>query len=306
MGSASTKERRKGGKDKGAEGAGKRRKGVKKDSGKSAKKAGKKPRFTAATADKYELYQLAVQSPEEDAKFLRRTFRRLRKRLPSTLREDFCGTGALSAAWAQQGPSYRAVGYDLDPEPLAWGREHNLAPLGKAAERVQLLQDDARAPGEPVDVRVAQNFSYWVFSERRELLEYFRIAREGLAPDGLFVIDLYGGTEANEEMEEERRIEEGFTYVWDQHEFWPGTGEFVCHIHFHFRDGTRMRKAFTYRWRFWNLTELKDLLSEAGFSQVDAYFEGTDEDGESGNGVFEKDERGENCASWLAYLVAQR
>lgn len=302
MASVGTKERRKSGKDRDAKGASPRRKGVRK----GAKKAGKRARFTAATADKYELYQLAVQSPEEDAKFLRRTFRSLRKRLPSTLREDFCGTGALSAAWARQGPSYRAVGYDLDPEPLAWGREHNLAPLGKAAERVQLLQDDARAPGELVDVRVAQNFSYWVFSERRELLEYFRVARQGLVEDGLFVLDLYGGTEANEEMEEERRIEEGFTYVWDQHEFWPGTGEFVCHIHFHFRDGTRMRKAFTYRWRFWHLTELKDLLHEAGFTQVDAYFEGTDEDGESGNGVFEKDLRGENCASWLAYLVAQR
>ena len=27
-------------------------------------------RYTAATADKYELYQLAVQSPEEDIDFL--------------------------------------------------------------------------------------------------------------------------------------------------------------------------------------------------------------------------------------------
>lgn len=307
MASASTKERGKESLGKGGKGAAKKRKGARQGTAKSGKKkSGKKVRFSAATADKYELYQLAVQSPEEDAKFLRRTFRRIRKRLPSLLREDFCGTAALSAAWAQQGAGFRAIGYDLDPEPLAWGREHNLAPIGKAAERVELFQDDARAPGEPVDLRVAQNFSYWVFSERRELLEYFRVARQSLVEDGLFVIDLYGGTEANEEMEEERRIEEGFTYVWDQHEFWPGTGEFVCHIHFQFKDGTRMRKAFTYRWRFWNLTELKDLLYEAGFTQVDAYFEGTDEDGESGNGVFEKDLRGENCASWLAYLVAQR
>jgi len=29
-----------------------------------------KHRFTAATADKYELYQLSVQSPEEDVEFL--------------------------------------------------------------------------------------------------------------------------------------------------------------------------------------------------------------------------------------------
>lgn len=290
-----------------SKGAGKSaRKGGHGSGGKASPKSSKKRRFTAATADKYELYQLAVQSPEEDASFLRRTFQRLRKRKPRLLREDFCGTGALSAAWVRQGPEYRAIGYDLDPEPLAWGREHNLEPLGKALERIRLLQDDARAPGDPVDVRVAQNFSYWVFTERKELLEYFRVARAGLVDDGIFVIDLYGGSESTEEMEEERKIEEGFTYVWDQHAYWPGTGEFVCHIHFRFRDGTRMKKAFTYHWRFWGLTELRDILYDAGFSQVDPYFEGTDENGEDGNGIFEKDARGENCASWLAYLVAQR
>lgn len=281
-------------------------KGAAKSAAKKAKKGGKKHRFTAATADKYELYQLAVQSPEEDAKFLRRTFQRIRKRKPSLMREDFCGTAALSSAWVAQGPEYRAIGYDLDPEPIAWGREHNLAPLGAAAERVELILDDARKPGERVDIRVAQNFSYWVFNKRKELLDYFRVARESLVDDGIFVIDLYGGSEATEEMEEERKIEEGFTYVWDQHAFWPGSGEFVCHIHFRFRDGTKMNKAFSYNWRFWNLTELRDILYDAGFRQVDAYFEGTDENGEDGNGVFEKDERGENCASWIGYLVSQR
>ena len=30
----------------------------------------------------------------------------------------------------------------------------------------------------------------------------------------------------------------------------------------------------------------------------------TDEDGESGNGIFRRGVRGENCESWIAYLVA--
>ena len=56
----------------------------------------------------------------------------------------------------------------------------------------------------------------------------------------------------------------------------------------------------------WYLTELKDLLLEAGFSQVWPYFEGTDANGVDGNGVFRKGVRGENCESWLAYLAAAK
>lgn len=269
--------------------------------------ARKKHRFTAKTADRYELYQLAVQSPEEDVQFLRETYEELRGRTPHHLREDFCGTALLSATWAKQGGEFTAEGYDLDPEPLEWGRARNLAPLGEDAERVQLFLDDARAPGRrPVDVRVAQNFSYWIFTTRQEMLEYFRIARDSLAEDGIFVIDLYGGTEANEHTQEIRKIEAGFTYVWDQKEYWPGTGEFVCSIHFRFRDGSRMDNAFTYRWRFWHLTELRDILYDAGFRHVQPYFEGTDANGVDGDGIFRPDDRGENCASWIGYLVSQK
>jgi hypothetical protein len=65
-----------------------------------------------------------------------------------------------------------------------------------------------------------------------------------------------------------------------------------------------MKKAFTYKWRFWHLTEVMDLLRDAGFSRVDSYWEGTDEDGESGNGIYRKSKKGENCLSWVTYVVA--
>ena len=42
----------------------------KKHDGKHKKKGRKEFRFTAATADKYELYQLSVQSAPEDVEFL--------------------------------------------------------------------------------------------------------------------------------------------------------------------------------------------------------------------------------------------
>jgi len=285
-----------------------------KKSAEGKKKKGKKPaqrhRYTAANADKYTLYQMAVQSPDTDVDFLMETYETLVGRKPRHLREDFCGTALICCEWVTRDEGNTAEGYDLDPEPIEWGKQHNFDKVHKlgAEDRVQLYLEDARAPGrkEP-DVRIAQNFSYWIFKERAVLLEYFKIARESLADDGIFVIDLYGGSEAAVEMFEERKIEGGFTYVWDQDEFYPGTGEFFCNIHFKFRDGSEIQNAFRYEWRQWSMPELKDLLKEAGFSHVESYFEGDDpDDPEEGNGEFSPDARGENCESWIGYLVSRK
>lgn len=266
--------------------------------------AKKRARFTAATADKYELYQLAVQSAESDVAFHRRVFKSLRGREPLHFREDFCGTGLLSSEWIQLSKQHTAEGFDIDPEPVAWGLANNFDPLGADAARYSVHLKDVRSKGlQPADVRVAQNFSYYCLRERSQLLEYFRAAREDLADDGIFVIDLYGGGESSEKMEETVRCP-GFHYVWEQASFFPGTGEYLCHIHFRFPDGTEMRRAFSYPWRQWYLTELYDVLVDAGFSQVIRYFEGTAKDGVSGNGSFRPGTRGENCPSWIAYLVA--
>jgi hypothetical protein len=266
------------------------------------------PRYSARTADKYELYQLAVQSPENDIEFLTKVFRKLTGRTARHFREDFCGTALLSTEWVKQGPVFSAEAFDLDPEPLAWGWARNIAPLGEDADRVVLHEEDVRAKGKkPADLRVAQNFSYCVFKERATLLDYFRRVRNELASGGIFAIDMYGGYEATEEMEEERKIEGGFTYVWDQYEYLPGTGEYTCYIHFRFRDGSEMKRAFTYKWRYWSLPELKDVLHEAGFSDVQSWFEQSDDEDGEGNGVYKRDESGRscrNCAGWIAYILA--
>jgi hypothetical protein len=274
---------------------------------KRAAKRKSRKKYTAETADRHELYQLAVQSPEADLEFLVKTYRALNKKIPHFLREDFCGTALLCAEWVKQGPKYIAHGYDLDPDPVEWGREHNLEPLGDDKERVTVFLEDCRTPSEhKPDIRVAQNFSYSLFKEREELLHYFRCAYETLADDGIFVMDMYGGPESTDEMEEEREIAEGFTYVWDQHQFFPGTGEFQAKIHFQFEDGTELRNAFEYDWRVWYMPEVKDMLREVGFTYVGSYFEGDDEDSDEGDGDFQPDERGENCAAWIAYLVARK
>lgn len=267
-------------------------------------------RLTARNADRHELYQLAVQAPDEDLGFLRRMYRRRFGREARLLREDFCGTALLSATWVRRSPDARAEGFDLDPTVLAWGRQHNLEALGAAAQRVRLVRADVRSPGSfRPELRLATNFSYFVFQQRAELVDYFRAARVSLARDGVFVLDAYGGSEATAELDETRSIGRGVTYVWDQAKYLPGTGEYTCYIHFRFRDGSRLQRAFSYHWRYWSIPELRDALHDAGFARVDAYFEQSDKRDGSGNGVFKLDQSGKtsrDCAGLIAYLVASR
>ncbi len=270
------------------------------------KKAASPRRLGAASADKYELYQRAVQSPEDDVVFLEEVSQRLRGRPATHLREDFCGTALLASHWLRRNPDYSAEGFDIDPEPIAWGLERNFEPFDGLAARMGFHEEDVRKPSRRrPDLRVAFNFSYCCFKSRDELVGYFRAVHEDLAEGGVFLLDIHGGPECQEEMEEERDVGGGVTYVWEQEEFWPGTHETRCHITFEFRDRSKLQRVFSYDWRLWTVPELRDALLEAGFSKVMPWWEGEDDDGE-GNGEFEPDPRGDNCLSWIAYVVAER
>jgi SAM-dependent methyltransferase len=262
-------------------------------------------RKQARRADKYELYQRAVQVPESDVRFLKRVFKRRYGRPARSLREDFCGAAALCCAWVEDHPDNVAFGVDLDPEPLAWGREHNLAELRKKqARRIRLIEGDVRtASHDKVDVTVGFNFSYFLFKTREELVRYFRHARTTLKPEGLFVLDVFGGWEAHRTVEEETDHGD-FTYCWEQARYDPIAMELLCHIHFDFPDGSRLKKAFTYDWRLWSIRELRELLEEAGFAKTEVYWEGTDTTTWEGNGVFTKRESAPDDPAFIAYLVA--
>ena len=262
--------------------------------------------LTASRADKYELYQQSVQSPEADLHFLRRVYKKENGRAALHFREDFSGTGLMTAGWVKAGAKYTAEAYDIDPEPVEWGKARHFKEIGKAAERATLHLKDVREPSDKApDIRCAQNFSYWIFKTREEMVHYFSAVRKDLADEGVFVLDAHGGAESTVEQEEETEFDdEGFSYVWDQAWFSPVTHDVKFHIHFRFPDGSALKKAFTYEWRFWSLPELRELLLEAGFSRVDMYWEGTDADGESGNGIYRKTRYGSNDPAWVNYIVA--
>lgn len=253
-------------------------------------------------ADRYALYEQAVQSPESDIEFFVARFRQHRARDPLTLREDFCGTAYLSATWLEGSKDRRAIGIDLDQPTLDWGRDRHFSDPS-CRDRMRFLCQDVCSVTEPkVELACALNFSFCIFKTRAELLAYFTAVCAGLEDDGLFVTELYGGTEAIVAIEEEREVE-GFTFLWEQEKFNPITNEVLCHIAFAFRDGSTLKRAFTYDWRLWSLPEVRELLTEAGFSQVDVYWEETDEDGD-GNGIHHLAVEEENQESWLVYITA--
>ena len=269
-----------------------------------AKKKRKKKKMQADSADRHDLYQRSVQNPEADVHFFNKIFRKYRKRRPLSMKEDFCGTAFLSATWVESHKKRTAFGVDLDQPTLDWGIKHNIDSLKPAQkERVTLVRANVLDITEPkFDITCALNFSYCVFKERETLLKYFKLAREGLNDEGIFFCELFGGTEAIIELEEERECGD-FIYIWDQDDYNPINHEILCYIHFELEDGSRVERAFTYDWRLWTIPEVRECLLEAGFSQVDIWWDPVEGD-TKGDDWYRKTEKEENQEGWLVYFAA--
>lgn len=256
--------------------------------------------------DKYEYYQRSVQSPEADAEFLENTYREIRGRRPQILREDFCAAFALCCEWVKRSPDYEAWGLDIDPEPIAYGKEHYLPQLKPAQqERVHIVERDVLGEQLPqADIIAALNFSYFGFKERAQLLRYFRACHASLNEKGLLIMDCFGGPSCMEPNVHETEYED-FSYFWDQDTYNPLNNHAMFYIHFKRKGEKKRRNVFSYDWRLWSLAELNDLAIDAGFSKVHYYWEGTDKHGE-GDGHFTKTTSGEVCEAWVAYFVAEK
>lgn len=263
----------------------------------------------ARRADKFDLYQQAVQHPDHEVEFFEQAFREEYQRKPFTLREDFCGTFAVCCEWVKSSKRRSAVGVDLCPETLQWGKDHNLNQLKASQQkRVSILEQDVRTQNATkVDIVAAQNFSFWIFKTRQEVTDYFRIVRANLNSDGIMVMDMMGGGGCYDEEQTDKRVivkgKNGFTYHWEQARFNPINADCSFYISFRFPDGSKMKRAFDYHWRFWTIPEVREMLADAGFRASYVYWELEDEDGED-SGEWERRDEAPSYESWLAYIVA--
>lgn len=274
---------------------------------KSKKKKNRVP--LAEQYDKFDCYQKSVQTPDHEVEFFEQAYRDAFGRRPYSLREDFCGTFAICCRWVASHSKRTALGVDLCEETLDWGRAHNLAKLTeKQQKRVRVVCQDVRKTNRPrVDVLAAQNFSFWIFKTREEVIDYFKVARRNLNSQGVMVMDMMGGGDCYIEGHVDKRTikkgKRGFKYHWEQTSYDPISHDASFAISFRFKDGSRLDRAFEYHWRFWTIPEVREMLEEAGFKESHVYLEVEDEDGED-TGDWARTTEAPSHPCWIAYIVA--
>jgi SAM-dependent methyltransferase len=255
--------------------------------------------------DKYKYYEKSVQNTEGELEIINGIFQELRGKAPITLREDFCGTAKLACEWTTLSTKHTAFGIDLDPEPVAYGKENHYSKLTPSQKkRMEYVMGNVldNYTKRKADLVVAFNFSYFIFKKRAELVNYFSHVRKGLNKDGVFLLDLFGGPECQTEVEEETEYS-NYSYYWDCKKFNPIRSECLYAIHFKPKGMKKQKDVFTYDWRMWTMMEVREILIDAGFSKTYGYWEGDDEDG-GGDGNFFKAEDAESCEAWVTYIAA--
>jgi hypothetical protein len=273
------------------------------------------PKKTKTPPDLHWLYEASVQNVDSDLDFAQRVFSNHWKRRPLTVREDFCGTAKLACHWVQRNEKNEAWGIDFHQPTLDWSVKYNVVDLTEAQKKhLHLVCGDVLETTTPkVDIAFALNFSFCVFKQRKILRQYFQAVRNALNDTGLFVMDIYGGTESVMAKSDDVREIPGFTtpdgvkisdfdYIWEQAEYNPITHHTTCHIHFKVPGVGSINKAFTYDWRLWTLPELQEILLEAGFSKAEVYLHDFNDEGESDE-TFRRRNTYENAQGWIAYVV---
>lgn len=213
---------------------------------------------------RYDLYEWCAQDPLRDALLLGS----IHGCEPHILGEDFAGTGAISRAWVSAMPRGRAIAVDRDASPLA--RCEGTPGVTVHAADVMNVRDRA-------DVIAVMNFSICEWQDRRTLVAYLRHARSRLRPGGALVASLFGGDDAMRSGRFRQAVQTpagAVMYEWEQRSADVTTGRIVCAMHFKIGRSAWMRDAFIYDWRLWSIAELREAMSDAGFTATDVYDHG--------------------------------
>lgn len=187
---------------------------------------GSTTRRRSAGFDLLALYCWAVQDPETHATVLRLMFERLH-------------------------PGLQAVAVDLDGPTLAWARRRAERLLGDRAAALQFVEADVMAVAPPTvpaaHILSVLNFSILYLQEPAQLQACLQHAWHCLAPQGLLVLNLFGGPAAMKPRSDRSRITPQlrlptevavppFECVWEQRHIDARTRHIDCRIHFRVPD----------------------------------------------------------------------
>jgi len=254
------------------------------------------------TNDIHELYLASVQDPESDVKRISNIFSNHFNKLALTLREDFSGTFTISCSWVQSDKLRSAIAIDIDQKTLQYGKDNYLKNLSSDEQkRIKVLQSSAITKTEKVDITATFNFSYCLIHKRKVLLEYLKKVHQSLNNDGMLIMDIMGGSDSEIPEIQETEINghphiTPFTFEFERKDFNPISRISNYAIHFKYPDKNEINNAFKYEFRMWSITEIRDLLEEAGYSKSIIYFE-------DDNGEYYQSEVEENTISWNAFIV---
>lgn len=215
------------------------------------------------------------------------------------MREDFCGTAAVSKLWVQEALARgeRACGcaVDLNPAVVEAATAAGLVP----GLTMRCCDAIAAADTDPADVIWVGNFSIGYIFSAKALAAYLRACHARLTAKGktggIIACDIYGGASAFRLGSLLRRHTapggEIVHYCWTHEAADPLTGMVENSISFKVElagEGSEgsggsgasggsgeivaeWPRAFEYRWRLWSIAELREAMLEAGFVTSEVY-----------------------------------
>jgi len=228
---------------------------------------------------KYELYQKSVQNVKKEVEFLKKTYRLLYNKIPTTFREDFCGTAMLSCEWVKSNVLNTAIGIDLDQETLDWGIKNNIENLSSGSDRIKLKKQnvlDEYNTNEKFDIICSLNYSHFLLQKRKELVKYFKNVSNNLDSKGLFILDFYGGSHIFIDHKYQHNKSSNF-YEFSGKQMNILNNQSKCSLNYKIKKN-KFKPLFSFEFRIYSIIELKEALEESGFNEFKLFIKEINDD----------------------------
>ena len=175
-----------------------------------------------------------------------------------------CGLGRISAELARMG--FCVTGVDITESFLKAAKEdakyENL--------NIEYIQADAREFIRPdyFDTVVNLYISFGYFKEKKDDLKVLQNVYKSLKKDGTFIIETLGKETASRDFIEAEWFERAGGFMLTEYESLD-SWTFLKNRWILIKNGKVMEKTFVQR--LYSASELKDILTEAGFKEIDIY-----------------------------------